>query len=243
MDWDAFFAVHKDLPREGPGSDRDVAWALALAELPEGASICDAGSGPGGDVAALLRAPDARVLAVDKFESFVAQAAARYRDTPRVQAVVGDMGALEQLNSAPFDLIWCAGALYFYGIEEGLQRFSKALKPKGVVAFSEPCFFVDAPSERAVAFWDGYEAGSVDAVLSRVAAQGFEVLGHRAVSDAGWEAYFQPMEARIAGLRDVADARLREMLDICAEEAMHWREVRKETGYVLVVARKCEATS
>ena len=71
MDWEAFFTVHKDLPREGPGSPDDVAWALDLAALPEGAVICDAGAGAGGDVAALARA--GRVLAVDQQDGFVAQ--------------------------------------------------------------------------------------------------------------------------------------------------------------------------
>ena len=54
MDWEAFFTVHSDLPREGPGEAADVAWALALGSVPEGAVICDAGAGSGGDGAALL---------------------------------------------------------------------------------------------------------------------------------------------------------------------------------------------
>ena len=42
MDWEAFFTVHRGLPREGPGTAEDVAWACGLAGLPEGAVICDA---------------------------------------------------------------------------------------------------------------------------------------------------------------------------------------------------------
>lgn len=242
MDMESFFVVHQDLPREGPGSPEDVAWALQLANLQGKASICDAGAGPGSDSAELLKLADANVVAVETHAGFVSQARARLSGEPRFRAEERSMAEVADLPDAPFDLIWCAGALYFLGIEGGLQVFAKALKPGGVVAFSEPCYFVETPSEHARAFWEGYGTRRCDAILDAVVAQGYEVLGHRKISEEGWEAYYQPMEARIAKLRTGADDRLREMLDICAQEAHHWREVRAETGYLLVVARRQEDT-
>jgi SAM-dependent methyltransferase len=237
MDWESFFIVHSDLPREGPGEAQDVAWALALASLPEGAAICDAGAGAGGDVAALLAVPGARVLAVDTHPGFVAQMRARFASEVRVTVEEADMGALAAHPAGPFDLIWCAGALYFLGLEEGLARMAAALKPGGVLAFSEPCHFVDRPSEAAVGFWEGYPTRDAEEIAAAVAAAGYESLGVRALGDAAWEAYYEPMEARIARLRPGADAGLVAMLDICAEEAAQWRRVRAETGYLLTVAR------
>lgn len=234
MDWEAFFTVHRGLPREGPGTAQDVAWACGLAGLPEGAVICDAGCGPGGDIAALLDAvPGAQVVAVDKSAGFVAEAAARFAGEARVSVVEGDLGALP----GPFDMIWCAGALYFLGLRDGLAAMARALKPGGVLAFSEPCFFTDAPGAEARAFWEGHPAQSAEGIAAAVTAAGFDVLGTRKVPDAGWEAYYQPMEARIAALRPDADARLAEMLDLCAAEAVAWRQIRDETGYLLCVAR------
>lgn len=240
MDWDSFFEVHKDLPREGPGSASEVAWALDLAGVAPEASICDAGAGPGDDSAALLAHQGARVVAVDKTEAFVAQARVRFAAEPRFRAEQCDMAEIATLPEAPFDFVWCAGALYFLGIEAGLEAFGRALKPGGAVAFSEPCYFAD-PSAEAVAFWDGYETQDASAILSQVRAAGYEVLGHRKVSDEAWEAYFQPMEARIAMLRAGAGPALTEMLDLCAAEAAQWRAVREDTGYLLVVARKTGA--
>ena len=49
----------------------------------------------------------------------------------------------------PFDLIWCAGAVYFEGITECLQAWAPALKPGGAVAFSEVCWFTDTPDPGA----------------------------------------------------------------------------------------------
>jgi SAM-dependent methyltransferase len=237
MDWDSFFAVHSDLPREGPGEAADVAWALALAGVTEGAAICDAGAGAGGDVTALLAVPGARVLAIDTHPGFVAQMRARFAGEGRVTVEEADMGGLAAHPAGPFDLIWCAGALYFLGLEEGLARMAAALRPGGVLAFSEPCFFVARPSEAAVAFWEGYPVRQAAEIAAAVAAAGYESLGVRALGDAAWEAYYGPMEARIARLRPGADAALGAMLDICSDEAAQWRKVRAETGYLLTVAR------
>ena len=237
MDWDSFFAVHSDLPREGPGEAEDVAWALALAGLPEGAAICDAGAGAGGDVAALLAVPGARVMAIDTHPGFVAQMRARFAGEGRVRVEAVDMATLAEHPEAPFDMIWCAGALYFLGLEEGLARMAAALKPGGVLAFSEPSFLTDAPSDDAWAFWEGYPVRDAAGIASAVAAAGYESLGTRVLGDAAWEAYYAPMEARIAALRGGADAALAAMLDLCAGEAAQWRRVKRETGYLLTVAR------
>ncbi|SMX41663.1 class I SAM-dependent methyltransferase [Actibacterium lipolyticum] len=234
----AFFEVHKDLPREGPGEAADVHWALKRAALRPDAIVCDAGCGPGDDIQALLRhLPAGHLLAVDLHAPFVAQAEARFENEPRVDARVGDMAQLDTQPDAPFDLIWCAGALYFLGVSEGLGVFRKALKENGYVAFSEPAFLTDEPSQAARSFWDGYEPSSEAELRAKVEAAGFKVLGIKTVSDAAWENYYQPMEARIAKLRAGANAELSKALDENQAEAESWRKVKGETGYLLVLAQ------
>ena len=69
---DAFFTLHADLPREGPGVPADVAWATDLAGVAPDARILDGGCGPGADIAALLAAaPRGRVVAVERHLPFV----------------------------------------------------------------------------------------------------------------------------------------------------------------------------
>lgn len=241
MDAQAFFALHKDLPREGPGLALDVDWALELARIAPDAVLCDAGAGPGGDLAALLaHVPQGRVLAVDTHAPFVATIRARFATEPRVSARVCDMADLADQPEAPFDLIWCAGALYFLGTEVGLRCFAPALKPGGVVAFSAPCFFTPDPSEDARAFWAGEEAQIVhaDVLCRQVRAAGYSILSLRPLSDAAWDAYFEPLKVRIDSLRATADTALGAVLDGALAEADHWSRVRDETGYLLIVARK-----
>lgn len=236
--WDreAFFRLHADLPREGPGETADVAWAAGVAGLPDGARILDAASGPGGDIGALLRAaPDCHVTATDLHAPFIEAARARWGHNPRVNLIVGDMTAPE----GPFDLIWCAGAVYFLGIEAALGAWRAALAPGGAIAFSEPCYFTDTPSDGARAFWEGegVEIGDAAVIARQVAAAGYGTVATRALSDVAWESYFRPLEDRIARLRPTADDRLAATLDAAAAEYRTWRAHRAEMGYLLSVVR------
>ncbi len=229
---DGFFRLHNELPREGPGEPDDVRWAVDCARVKPGARILDAGSGPGGDIGTLLEVEGAHVTAVDAHGPFVA--AIRDRFPPdRVTAVEGDMSVQE----GPFDFIWCAGALYFLGVAAGLAAFRGRLAVGGAIAFSEPCLFTDDASEEARAFWEGYVARPRDELLEEVEAAGYRVLGDRRLSDAAWEAYYAPLLERARRLRGDAGPEVTPALDMAEAEASLWRKVKRETGYLLVVAR------
>lgn len=232
---DAFFTLHAGLPREGPGDTADIAWAAGVAGTGPEARICDAGSGPGGDVAALLQAaPKGQVTAIDAHAPFIDIARDRFRTDPRVTLIAGDMADL----TGPFDFIWSAGAVYFLGIEPALTSWREILAPEGAVAFSEPCLFTDTPSEGAVAFWQGYEPlTDAEGIAAQVRSAGYETLATRRVPDSGWEKYFGPMEARISELRADADAALAAVLDEEEAEIAGWRAHKAETGYLLSVVR------
>jgi len=234
FDPDSFFTLHADLPREGPGETADVAWAAEVAQLESGARVLDAACGPGGDIGALLRAAaTGHVTALDSHAPFIAAAATRFGHHGRVSLQVGDMAAV----TGPYDLIWCAGAVYFLGINAALSTWRKALADGGVIAFSEPCFFVDDPSEDARAFWDGYAAQSAGGIAVQIAAAGYDLVATRKLSDVAWESYYRPMEARIAALRHGASRELASVLDEGAAEISRWRQHRAETGYLLCVVR------
>lgn len=229
-----FWTVHRDLPREGPGEAADVAWAADVAGLPMDARIADVACGPGADVAAwLTAAPEGHVTAIDKTAHFVEAVRAAYGDDPRVTPVRGDMAAL----TGPYDLIWCAGAVYFMGVGPALTAWRAALAPGGVVAFSEPCLFADPPSAQALAFWEGDPVDTPEGIAARIASAGYETLATRRVSDAAWDAYYVPMKLRIAMLREGADAALNAALDQAQAEAEAWASVKGETGYLLSVVR------
>ena len=231
---EAFFQLHRDLPREGPGGPQDVAWAVGQLDLSATARIADVACGPGGDIAALLQAaPEGHVTALDKTPHFVDAARQTWRDDPRVTVLKADMKAIAN----PYDLIWCAGAVYFMGVEAALRAWRKSLLPNGAIAFSEACWFTETPSRRAAVLWEKENPTMADeaGITAQIAAAGYRVIAQQRLGDVAWEAYFTPLEARIAALREGADASLVTVLDESAEEIACWRAHRDEFGYLLSV--------
>jgi trans-aconitate methyltransferase len=227
-----FFQLHSELPREGPGTVDDVRWALSVTGPV--AHVCDVACGPGADTDVLAGAlPKARIDALDKQAHFVAAAQARcaaFGDRVRIRQ--GDMAALD----GSYDLIWCAGALYFLGVSEGLRAWRSALTGAGYVAFSEPVWVDKAPPLEAREFWVEYPAITDRAgIEARVAAAGYKVLDVRRVIGDGWADYFDPMAARIATLRPGADVGLSEVLDQEARDIALWRAAPDHIAYDLFV--------
>ncbi|SMH57352.1 trans-aconitate 2-methyltransferase [Maritimibacter sp. HL-12] len=233
---DPFFTLHADMPREGPGDRESLDWAMGVANLPRDAEILDAGCGPGADIEGLLaHAPHGHVTAVDLHPDFIGQVRARWGDDPRVTAEVADMRAPE----GPFDLVWSAGALYFLGITEGLGHFRSRLAPGGAVAFSELVWLgEDRPAAAVALLAQEYPPmGDLATLQARIEASGYALCGVRVLSDAAWEAYYAPLEARIARLRPGGDAALARVLDEAETEAALWRAHRAAFGYALAVVR------
>lgn len=232
----AFFEVHKDLPREGPGLPEDVTWALGqCADMPE--RVLDAACGPGADTVTLAQAlPQAQITAVDLHPGFVDQATTRTASFgPRVAARVDDMFALD----GPFDLIWCAGAAYFVGLTEALSRWQPNLTPGGIVAASEPVLPPGAGAA-ARAFWMDYPGVTDTAgVLAQVRAAGFEPTASRLISVPAWESYYTPLQARLDLLRaDGADPSLARHIDEAQHEIDLWRVAPEQIAYLLVIAAR-----
>ena len=237
MDWDAFFAVHRDLRREGPGLAEDVAWVGGLIGISPQGQVCDAGCGPGGDLAALRQlVPEGRIDGFEMAPHFVDAARKRFAGDPSVWIFAESMEGL----TGPYDLIWSAGAVYFLGVARALNAWRGALSDQGAVAFSHPCLFTDAPSKAALAFWEA-EPGGIETELTtrdEIAAVGWRVLAARPLSDAAWAAYYEPIEARCDALEaaGVSEA-VAAAIAAARKEASDWRTVARETGYMLYVVR------
>ncbi len=230
-EWEAFFTVHRDLPREGPGDAQSVLWALDLAGTPPRARIADLGCGPGADAAVLMQMrPDASLLGVDAVPHFVEAA---QRRVPEAEFRVGDMAQIE----GPFDLIWSAGAIYFLGVTEGLLAWKPALAPGGRVAFSEPVLLSETPAAEATEFWMQYpQITDLAGIEARIAAAGYRILGQKLIVGGPWKAFFEPMEARLDMLKEgEVDAHLAQAIAENRREIALWKAAPDEIAYALFV--------
>lgn len=238
IDPELFFTVHRDLPREGPGEPADVHWAIQNSGLSGDIDVLEAACGPGADLVTLAEAlPEARITGIDKHAHFVDAArvaSAAYAD--RVSVRQGDMAD----PGGPYDFIWCAGALYFLGVTEGLSAWRSALKPGGAIAFSEPVL-PDGPNPpEALAFWaeDYPQITDLRGIENRVKAAGYRIDAKRFVIGKPWENYYGPMKQRLAMLRaGKPSAELLSVLDIHDREIAQWEAARDHIAYALLLVR------
>lgn len=227
-----FFTLHRDLPREGPGSAVEVDWVLD--RIPAPGRVLDLACGPGADTVTLAeRLPEARIEAVDITPHFAAETRRRTaQDAHRVTVREGDMREV----SGEWDLIWCMGALYAVGLEAALPIWRQVLAPGGVVAFSEPVFSQDPPGAGEAAFWADYPGcGSVASIEARIAAAGFRTVASRLMQGPPWAEYYLPMAARIEQLAPDASPDLAEVLEAGRREIALWRAAPDEVSYLLSI--------
>ncbi|MEX0310889.1 MAG: trans-aconitate 2-methyltransferase [Tateyamaria sp.] len=233
--WAAFLQVHKDLPREGPGLPEDVHWVLETLKMSGHVQVFDAACGPGDDTVTLAQAlPHAQIRAVDKTQQFVDMARARTTEfSPRVHVDCADMAA----PGGCYDLIWCAGALYFLGVTEGLLTWRTSLKPGGHIAFSEPVLLETPANDDVAAFWEEYpQITDLAGIEARVKAAGYRMLAHRFIVGAAWKAYYTPMQARIDALRTTtSDPDILAAVDDSQKEINQWRAASDQIAYALLI--------
>ena len=201
----AFFEVHSDLPREGPGDGASTRRALALAlPLPERPRVLDIACGPGAqtlDLAAAL--PEATIVAVDFHAPYLEQLRRRADEAgcaDRIETVHGDMSALN-FEPGAFDLIWCEGAAYIMGLPLALQAWRPLLREGGRIALSEAVWLRDDAPAEVKANWAEYPAmADVPAVRAQFQKAGYALLGDFVLPSAAWWEYYSPIEARLETL-------------------------------------------
>ncbi|WP_422073780.1 class I SAM-dependent methyltransferase [Tranquillimonas rosea] len=231
---DAFFNLHDGLPREGPGDRESLDWALSRAAIPRDAAILDAGCGPGADIAGLLdHAPEGRVLALDTHAPFIAAVERGFGDDPRVTARCGDMLAA----NGPFDLIWCAGAIYGPGVEAALSAWAPQMRAGGTIAFSQLIWRVPEPPDAVRrTFAEVPGIGELTDLVAQVERAGWRVQAERVLPDAAWETYYRPLETRVQQKRLGASPELRDAIAATEAEIALWRRHRDSFGYAQIVA-------
>jgi len=192
----AFMELYSGLPREGPGTVDSLLNVLEIADTPPLGRVLDAACGSGADSAVISRVlPGVELIGLDKQRAFIAAAKARGINA---DFEVGDM----LWPTGTFDLIWCAGAVYFFGIETVLEAWHSHLHPGGKVAFSE-VVWTGPPSTLAKEFWaEAYpQMATQNGLAARIEACGFRLISAEPLGRAGWEGYYAALRSNIARLK------------------------------------------
>lgn len=244
LDHEIFWQVHRDLPREAPGSDTSTLRALSmLLDLPAAPRILDIACGPGAQTVALARATNGDLTAIDTHQPFL-------DDLTRRAAQAGVSERIHQLQASmfeldfdqPFDLLWSEGAIYIIGFERGLREWRRLLRPGGFIAVTEISWLKPDPPEAAHKFWgEAYpDMASVEGNLARLSAAGYRSLGHFTLPESDWwENYYYPMAARIETLRQTYcdNPEAQTVLDSEYAEIELYRQFSDSYGYVFYLGQ------
>lgn len=235
---DLFWAVHRDLPREAPGSERTTRLLLELARpWRETPRIVDMGCGPGASAVLLAVETGGTVLAVDTHEPFLTELAERARRGGVAARVHPRRASMDDpgVGAGSRDLIWAEGSAYSIGVDHALAMWRPLLAAGGAVVLTEVEWTTSTPHPAAQEFWSAYPAmrstaGNVEAF----ARAGWDVTALYRLPDADWEEYYGPQRDRIAALR-TDGASEADLAPVIAEIELRDRypEDYAYTGYIL----------
>lgn len=240
MDMTAFFTLHRNLPREGPGSDEATREAIRrLPPLPPSPRIMDIGCGPGKQTLVLAREFNTPVTAVDFHEPYLEQLIRSAADEGLSDLVIARCANMESLDwpEASLDLIWAEGSIYILGFGRGLGMWRPLLRDGGLVAASELTWLTESPPDGAKAFMDEVYPviTTVEGNVAIAAENGFEVFDRFVLPQAAWwDEYLTPLCARADALRAEArsDPALQRVLDEHDMECEMCRRFGESFGYV-----------
>lgn len=244
--WNAFFRLHSDLPREGPGNDDATLKALKmLPPLPASPRVLDVGCGPGRQTMVLARTLRTPIVAVDNHEPFLAQLRASAENEGLNHLIVPRLGRMEALDEKPgtVDLIWAEGSIFIVGFAEGPRLWRPLLRGNGVVVISELTWLTDdPPDEVATYFRNEYPPmTSMNGNIESAIDAGYDLLDHFVLPrQAWWDQYLTPITHRMEELNPEAEqdealaavlAETERELDICTRFGDAF-------GYVFYLLRK-----
>ena len=242
-------ALHRDGPRQGPGSAAATRRALDLAGLRgrSGLRIADVGCGTGATTLLLARDLDAHVTAVDRLPPFLAvldAAAAAVGLSARITTLAADMSALPFADGS-LDAIWSEGAVYNIGFARGVRAWRRFLRPGGVLAVSDLTWLT---TERPAALTDHWmaeypEVDTAGAKMGVLEQAGYTPTGYFPLVPSDWlEGYYRPLQARFPAFLDRHGASDAARAIVAAEDAERrlYEDHIAHVSYGFYIARRTD---
>ncbi|WP_434999108.1 MerR family transcriptional regulator [Vibrio scophthalmi] len=198
-----FYRIFDPLERRGPGSESDTLAALRKVPM-KPSQILEVGCGQGIATRLLAQQCDAQITAIDNDEEAIkALQASNQEHAEQIRFECASMTDLPYAERS-FDLIWSEGSAYIMGVENAFKQWRSLLNQGGVLVLSDLVWSTDDANETAKAFWGSEypDMTTVETRIKQAKAAGYQVVDTFPISDAAWEAYYQPLSQQVAALKD-----------------------------------------
>jgi ubiquinone/menaquinone biosynthesis C-methylase UbiE len=242
-----FFEIHKDIPREGPGSDYYTRAMFNSIGHKSGnrIKVLDIGCGPGQQTLALARCGSVTITAIDTHQPFLDELNRRAVGAGLADSITTrNMSMFElDLPDESFDVIWAEGSIYIISPDKGLTNFARFLKPGGHIGFTHVAWIREDPPGEIISFWEEEqcEVLTVKENESKIAGAGYNLLRTEILPPSAWtDQYYYPVEERLdrlaAAYRD--DEEAMNEIEVTRHEIEMFNRYHEWYSYVFYLAEK-----
>jgi len=245
MNWDIFFEIHKDLPREGSGRDKYTQKAFEMIPKINKPHILDIGCGPGLQTIKLAKISNGKITAIDIHQPFLDQLkkhTIKEKLTDKIKILNKSMLKMD-FPEEKFDIIWAEGSIFIIGFEIGIIEWKKFIKPGGYLAVHEMTWLKDNPPKEIFNYWQRIypQISTIEKNLDLIKKCGYKIIGYFPLpEDAWWDLYYIPLEKRLKILEKKYknNPEALEIINEHYEEIDLFRKYNKWYGSVFFIMQK-----
>lgn len=245
MNWDLFFEIYENIPRQGPGSIESTKKAFQkIKNLPENPHILDMGCGSGAQTLTLAKLTGGNIIALDNHRPFLETIKKKAASETTKATIETRHQSMLEMDFPPgsFDLIWAEGSIYFMGFENGLKTIKPLLKPRSYVSVSEANWFKPNPPAEIAKIWEEEypDIKTIDQTKSVINDCGYKLLDHFKLPESDWWNFYKPMERRINTLKNkyIDDEKILAELSVIYKEIEDYRRFSDWYGYTFYIMEK-----